>query len=825
MGKGIILRVVEGTVLSPELSRTLDGLLPNHKIEYFQSKPDYAESIERRINSLHDAFLFVLDAYPLDPKFTNLNADTLRNYAQVCKANCDLNKGSLEELHKELEKFTAKLVDVLSVGWEWPKNKAVKEAIACLNEAEQYVLMGKGRPDLATLTPIQVETETKEIETEYILQFDESLPPHYDQIVTELETLKALNYPKTPAWFRHLLEYQQAYFTNLDLKNSNPTMVMQDFNHFMSVWDKVQKNSLNWVGDLNKIKTYSTPYPDWFNSLSVAQQAMVRVLSSDPNGIDSHLKSFKKTLIDLSTKATYNKTVSLIPSIPQWYWVLPKTQQSFLAQVLRKEKNVEDAVSFVSSRHRTLPLPANFAAHSLMKLNKDGEVHALFGRRFRSSHIASRDALDFPEAVQQRHCDSNFSQVMSKAHAKQLRILQTLISPIHALDYVPSAVTDWLPELPPDLALYNIARAAVRRSENSLFTLQHNHPFNIAKRYYYTKHNDPDSLLLLETARKFTSSFEGLEELLNDYENVLNSPLGSATFWDYDGRELFLSSLEQLIILTMGGYSYGSCVSGKDRKAIELMHTDAMIIYKSIYKAWPKFGDPKEQKDRINFVNIFTELYMSRHQHVHAGQNAPGSEGIKTPAMYLPEDMAVAINKCLGTDKGLDYDDRLATDNEVKNISKELKNNLLPENELLCALTAKQLGEDTCTRLYNTLSPFINEIKRFLKNSWSLGWFDSGKKENGTTPTGIQSIRDLMLDEHSGKNNVNRMEKIFVTVMSRPEADSSRTRETNSVYGRIRDLLRPIKQGCSLEQVADDAVTEWTELFQESKRINSLVPL
>jgi hypothetical protein len=818
MRKGIILRVVDGTVLSPELSRTLDELLPNHKIEYFQNKPDYAQSIEHRIDSLHDAFLFILDAYPLDPKFTNLNADTLRNYAQLCKGNCDLTKGSVEELHKELEKYTAKLVDVLSVGWEWPKGKAVKEAIACLNEAEQYVLMGKGRYDLATLTPIQIGTET-----EYVLQLDESLPPYYDQIVTELETLKENNYPKTPAWFRHLSEYQQAYFCNLDIKKLDATAVMQDFNNFMSIWDEAQKNSLSLTSDLNKIKNHAAPYPNWFNSLNMAQQAMVRVLSEDPASFDSHLRSFKKTLIELATKLTYNRTLGLIPRLPQWYWVLPKTQQSFLAQVLKKEKNVEDAVSFISSRHRTLPLPANFAAHSLIKLNKNGDKEVFFGRRFRSSHIASRDCLDFPEAVQQRHGDANLAQVKSKAREGQFRLLQTLISPIHALDYVPSAVTDFLPELPPDLELYKIARAAVKRSENALLTLQHNHPFNIAKIYYYTKADDPDSLLLLEIAGNYVSTIPGLKELLTDYENLLNSPLGTATFWDYDGRELFLSSLEQIITLTFGGYSYGSCVSGKDRKAIELMHTDAMILYKAKYGSWPKFGDPKEKTERVNFVEILTDLYMSRHQHVHAGQNAPGSEGIKTPAMYLPKDVADAINKRLGTEKGLDYDDRLATDNEVKNISKDLKNNLLPENELLCKLMARQLGELQCTRLYDSLSALINEERRFQPKTWGLGWFDSSKKESGGTPTGIQSIRELMLDEHAGKNNVNRMEKIFATVLSRPEADTSRTKETNSVYSRIRDMLRPLKSGLNLDKAAEDAVTEWSQLFEESKRCNSMV--
>ena len=140
MGKGVILRVLEGTVLSPELSHTLDELFPGYVLETYQRTPDYKSSFQRRIDSLYNAFLFLLDAYPLDTRFTLLTSETLKSYARECKMACDLNKGSVDELHKELEKFTANLIDVISISWKWKKHKEVKEAIACLNEAECYQL-------------------------------------------------------------------------------------------------------------------------------------------------------------------------------------------------------------------------------------------------------------------------------------------------------------------------------------------------------------------------------------------------------------------------------------------------------------------------------------------------------------------------------------------------------------------------------------------------------------------------------------------------------------------------------------------------------------
>ncbi|KGP64059.1 oxidoreductase [Legionella norrlandica] len=812
MGKGKVLRVLENTVLSSGVINTLERLLPGCKLEYFEAKPNYQKSIARRIESLHDAFLFILKAYPLDPEHTSLTVETLSAYAEECKAACNLKKSTLDDLHVELEKYTAKLVEVISIAWKWPKGRAVKEAIASLNEAEQYVLMSKGRHDIATLMPIELESGTA-----YVLQQDQSLSPVYGQWLEELKQLKISNYPKTPIWFRNLPEYQQAYYCNLRLTPIDTKRLGQDLNQFLMKWGEITKQALNLNADLNHIHKDLTPYPSWFNDLSLAQQTMIRALPGcSAYEIESNLKKFKLFMSEQAKNEQYTSTLPLVTKIAQWYWVLPERQQYFLQYVLENAETIEEAVSFLSSRHRTLPAPANYGAHSLYLIDGEGNEKLFYGKRYRSSHIASRDVLKFPKAVQQRHVDSNLIKVMENAKLGQQKLLQTLISPIHAVDYIPTVVTDYLPELPPDLELYKIAREAVARSEHRQDIFQHNHPFNVAKRFYYTAANDSDSEYLLNVAESYVSSIPELQLLIDEYKAVLNSPLGSATFWDYDGRELFLSSLEELIILTLSGYSYGSCVSGKDRKAVELLHTDAMILYKEKYGVWPKFGTPKEEKERINFINIVVDLYVSRHQHELAGQNAPGSEGIKTPDWYWPQDVAAAINERLGTEKALSYDDRLATDNEIKNIHKDLAYYFLPENVLHCILIAKQLGEKLCTKLYDILSALVNEESRFqkpTKSSWKPRWFPD--KEDG--PTGIRNIREVMQDENSGNDNVLRMGKIFFSVLKRPESDSTRTSATNSVYDRIRSLLQPLKNSETLEKLANEAISEWRTLFENSK--------
>ncbi|MBI2786740.1 MAG: oxidoreductase [Legionella longbeachae] len=732
-------------------------------------------------------------------------------YAEECKLVTTEVKGSIDALHKELEKFTAKLIDVIVLAW---KCSDVKEAVELLNEAEQYQLMGKGRIDLATIIPMQLDKDS-----DYIIQLDESLPPHYDQLINELKQIKERNYPKTPTWMRNLEEYKQAYFSNLDSKILHYTEVVQDFNQLLLNWTLIQKKSLNLNADLQQIANGLSPLPSWFNKMSLHHREMIQVLAADPSSIEKKLKLFKKQLTSENFREECGESVEYIYSIPQWYWVLPEHQQFFLEHVLKGTEKIEDAISFPSSRMRTLPLPSNYAVHSLFAISKNGEkIRKLSGSRYRSSHIASRDGLEWPEAVQKRHSDSNLAKVMEFAKPEQPSLLQTLISPIHAMDYVPNWFSDFLPTLPPDLELYKLARAAVERRKSFQTIQQNNHPYNIAKRVYFTQSTDPDSLELLSLAKKYIPTVKGLESLIEQYKSVLNSKLGSATCFDYAGRELFLSSLEQLIILTIGGHSYGSCVSGKDRKAIE-----AMILYKEKYGSWPLFTEPQDKENRIRFVALVADLYLSRHQHEHAGQNAPGSEGIKSPDWYFPEDIASEIKKRLDSDRALKNDDRIATDNEVKNIfiggSKKLKEYLLPGNKLLCRLLTRQIGEENCTKIYNALHLLINEKNQFIpssesNSSWKPKLFSESVSD---CPEGIKLIRELMLDPSSGKDNVLRLEKILQVVSERPKSDSSRTQATNSVYECLRSFLKPSESKDHLNDLVQKTIEEWTTLFNLSK--------
>ena len=115
----------------------------------------------------------------------------------------------------------------------------------------------------------------------------------------------------------------------------------------------------------------------------------------------------------------------------------------------------------------------------------------------------------------------------------------------------------------------------------------------------------------------------------------------------------------------------------------------------------------------------------------------------------MPKDVVDAINRALGTAKGVFYDDRLATDNEVRNISTNLVDLLSAPNDLHGRLVAKQLGESLCKELYDALSFLTAETHIFqvTNDGWSVQWF---RGEAVSLPAGIELIRTIMADKKAG---------------------------------------------------------------------------
>lgn len=132
-------------------------------------------------------------------------------------------------------------------------------------------------------------------------------------------------------------------------------------------------------------------------------------------------------------------------------------------------------------------------------------------------------------------------------------------------------------------------------------------------------------------------------------------------------RELHLAGLEEYIMgLLPDAISHGSCVSGKDRKGLETIYVDAMHLYWIRCGKIPKLND--NASDRTRFCKIYAELYATYHQHICAGLNAPGADGIKTIDDYLPEDI---LNEIFALTSKIEsrLSDQLANNNDLKELN------------------------------------------------------------------------------------------------------------------------------------------------------------
>lgn len=107
-------------------------------------------------------------------------------------------------------------------------------------------------------------------------------------------------------------------------------------------------------------------------------------------------------------------------------------------------------------------------------------------------------------------------------------------------------------------------------------------------------------------------------------------------------RNLFFAALLDVTTRLMGGVSTGNCKSSKDRKGMEQLYADAILIYFAKFKKFPRYND--QESDRGFFIQICCDLYRSGHQLKVADANSPGSSGAKDDGT-LDKDVLEALGK------------------------------------------------------------------------------------------------------------------------------------------------------------------------------------
>lgn len=371
---------------------------------------------------------------------------------------------------------------------------------------------------------------------------------------------------------------------------------------------------------------------------------------------------------------------------------------------------IQQNINAISSRLRTIPGPANLSKHRFLILDNQGKIVYQSVPRLRSSMVASRDieksktlSKEDKQDLRLKFTVDNIKEIIRKFIEDQLNNPDTRQKYLNDdgeintdfLEDIPILLKTLIsPVIQPDKALYADKLRAIEkiRSEgisltitvnNEPTTLQFtpnlfevNHPMNAAASiipsgsWLESGETQQEALRLVKHALASTQDDVPIRKAALDLQDLINNVhTDFKSIFTANERELHLAALEEFIVSRLGGLSYGSCVSGKDRKGLETLYVDAMELYHFKYGELPKFNDTP--KNREAFIDIFAELYITNHQQLNAGQNAPGANGVKTPAKYLPDDILNKIIEKSGNPNILDESERLASNNDIDKILKK----------------------------------------------------------------------------------------------------------------------------------------------------------
>ena len=344
MRPSTILRIPDGFVITEQLQTAIQPLLgEGFTIEHYSHEPNLFRSYQQRIESLFQAFDFLCEAIPPDRE----KQDKIQPYLDWCRQNCHFkDTWTATQYQEQLDIYTTFLVGAVSNLWD------MSRSVVLLDKAEQYLLLQKPRPTIATL--IQLSSNSANL----ALLVDKPLPPFTEETLAELKRIKLSDRAKPPL--------------------STPNESYEAF----------------WWGYSNS-------------------DAIREFLKEEP--------------ID-------------------WYLFLPNVEKKLLYQTLKKiDLDDKEAVLHLSSRLRTIPGLANFAEYQTSFINPETHEIKTFETRLRSSHLGSRDLMDYPYSG--KTCDLHTKRNVERLQeyinqddpSKDYRplLIQTLISPIplHNPDY------------------------------------------------------------------------------------------------------------------------------------------------------------------------------------------------------------------------------------------------------------------------------------------------------------------------------------------------------------------------------------------------------
>lgn len=502
-------------------------------------------------------------------------------------------------------------------------------------------------------------------------------------------------------------------------------------------------------------------------------------------------------------------------NLPEWFKAMDSIERKLFRHAMKDvtSENFAEKINAISSKLRSIPGVPNFSLHTLASIGQDGSIE-IQRQSLRSSHIGTRDVKN--RKIQKKFAEDNLKQIFDAGFAalglelqddengdsiKDLPVLPILAQTL----VTPSAF--WKPDKLLDkdkkLAINELTKAyqnkVVVRQDGVRYRLQiisTNHPLNIGRFSPFDAEEKVSELK--DVAEKFLGKSEILKKAIDELSNV------DKKGWFFTKEyKFYMAGLENFIVEKIweaAGFSmavkYRSCVSGKDRQGLSEIYSDALQLFFEKTGDILKYNDTPENEKC--FAGIYAKLFYTRHQHFNANQNALGANGIKTPAMYLPEAIQVEIKKFADGKDLFKESDVLATNNEIDKIKVGDAKKLFAAFEEKISPDLKRVAmpivqQEPKSSLVNKLANTIKNIdrKRIFARS-NLDLFNVR-----TDTKGIKLIREILESDQELDQKLEELENLLTKRVAKNKID--RSQETQAFYKLALNLIQTVRTSASEE--------------------------
>lgn len=366
---------------------------------------------------------------------------------------------------------------------------------------------------------------------------------------------------------------------------------------------------------------------------------------------------------------------------PAWFIALPAWAKHALVAIVPRKNfanpNWNKVEHWRPTILRFLPGQANATLHELIIKNKNGKVvsHTQCVRQGTPSSFNMKDSLERQESANQNiqqmvdaelnRAKNNFKTIWGVNsedffEEKKFPVLfGGLLTPKEQGNWISWLLDTFIAKSDENNTLMvqekNNALAALNKPSIKIFNL--NVAINALRKPGFIPQQEKEFIV---AAKNFSSKMRnkieehqlGDEEksILHTRKNRVDELNSAITCLESLGNKiipernesLYRAALYDVITRLMGGLSTGNCKSSKDRKGIELIMADSMLVYYQTYGTFPKLDD--ELIKRQNFVKIFCDIYVSGHQIKVAKENCPGASGIKDEGKLIDKDIKFALD-------------------------------------------------------------------------------------------------------------------------------------------------------------------------------------